>query len=204
MKKTIALVLIILFGCNNPGKTGKEKSLSTDKSSFIQKQIEKDSILDTITSFKEFIESMPILSIPLKVNCDDDKYPNSDFDRNRIFGKKFRPAGSTIIGRLVTTNQYVALVYSYPADIALPFLETYTLSGVKIDSLQLFTYENCVEDFNESIETNSAFVITKDFEIQIIDSVFDTKTGNDNIILKIFKETSVANYKISDSGKIIK
>jgi hypothetical protein len=204
MKRAFVLFLIILSGCNNQGKTVNEKDSQTKESNTSGIKLNNNQSIDTITTFDNYIGLMPSLMIPVKITCDDQPYPIPDLYNNRSYGRMFRPEGAAIIGKLRTTNKYVAIIYAYPADISLPILETYTLEGVKLDQLQLFNLSSCVTDFNDTIETNSSFLIFENFDIKIIDSIFNTTTHTDGNIVRTFKQTNVKKYMIDDSGMITK
>ena len=146
---------------------------------------------------------MPFIQLPVLITCNEPYFENFEKFRNNDFGAGFKPEGGTIIGKIKVTHQFVAIVYSYPSDIALPILETYNLKGEKIDQLQLVNLINCAEDFTDTIEANSSLIISQDTIIQIIDSIFRTVVENDITTRISLKSTFSETFRISESGKII-
>ena len=155
----LILATVSMISCNTSVKNEKLKnSKILDEKSTVKSISNSSSLQATITTFQEYINFMATVQLPLMITCNNPYFPTYEMYRNNEYGANFKPDGATIIGKLQSNDKFAAIIYSYPADISLPILETYNISGAKIDELQLLNYPRCINDV-DSIETNSSLVI---------------------------------------------
>jgi hypothetical protein len=116
---------------------------------------------------------------------------------------KFKSYGQ-LLGKVKETKQYLALLYSIPADVQLPVLHTFNTNGDKISTLKLFIGNCCGE--NEGCSGLSTVVITKDMHIILKDSMQtferNKKKFNKKKNFRIVKKYE--EFKIDSTGTIIK
>ena len=108
-----------------------------------------------------------------------------------------------IVGKVHETRNYVAILYSIPADVQLPVLRTFNTNGQKISSLRLFIGDCCGE--NEDCSGQSTFEITGDMHIILRDSMQtferDKKKYDKKKNFQMHKK--MQEFKIDSNGKII-
>lgn len=81
----------------------------------------------------------------------------------------FIPEGANVVGKLPSNNDFHYVLYTYPADIILPMLEKYDLTGKRVAQYNLFDYEFCSDI--EQVNQHSEFVILDSFSIEKINYV---------------------------------
>ncbi len=129
--------------------------------------------------FNNFYTKVPILNFPILIDCKSDyEY----FDKSTIedsLGFKYCPENWYINGRILTSENYIILVYSYPGDFMYPSIFTFTLDGQAIDTLNLGT--SCGE-WHGNVE-RGIIKITEDLNINFIDSLIIYETDEDENIV---------------------
>lgn len=181
-----ALAGIMLFGCNNPSDNKKNNQTINTTA--------------TGNAMSMFSASVKSLKLPFTDTC---------FNTLAIQKKtlpdslsKFKAYGQ-LVGKINETGDYIALLYSIPADVQLPVLHTFTTNGEKISTLKLFIGNCCGE--NEDCSGLSTVVITKDMHIILKDSMQtferDKKKFDKKKKIKTLKKYE--EYKIESTGKIV-
>ena len=104
------------------------------------------------TKFEQFVSRIPLLEIPFEQSSLDEF-------KHLQMESEFIPEGAALLGRLSSRDDKHLILYTYPADVRLPFLEVYSTNGKKINQLELYDYMNC--DLDQG--GNSKFTITNEF-----------------------------------------
>jgi len=152
------------------------------------------------TAMGGYTASIHSLALPFKDSCYDtlaiqkQNLPDS-LSKFTIYGQ--------LVGKIEETKQYVAILYSIPADIQLPVLHTFNTKGQLISSLKLFIGNCCGE--NEDCSGVSTAEITKDLHIILKDSMQtferDKKKSDKKRNIQIVKKQE--EFRIDSTGKII-
>lgn len=190
-KFNILLVFLIILSCNN---VSQRTALFSDSS--VKNNLITEVVIQNYGSFSDYFQLLPKVKLPITVSCNND-FGLQAVDYSNDIIKKYKPEGATILGLLDVTDKYVAFIYAYPADILLPYLETYDLNGQFISKLELFNMHLCATSFEEGISSSSSFNITTEHKLSIIDSVFYFDDG-----VKILKDSNIKHYHIDDLGEI--
>ena len=90
---------------------------------------------------------------------------------------KFRPEGSSVMGKLKSMNNKNFIIYTYQADIVLPMLEIYNNEGLKIRQLELLDMGYCSSEFENQFSEfkiqNDSIIILKNFKIENTDTIIE-------------------------------
>lgn len=139
-------------------KEEKKEKLAKIKQDSIRK-IRYDKLI-----FKEYVDYIPLISLPKEISCDGD-YNHPDLDYTADLMKKFNPKGAGVVGKLYQTDDRVGILYTYPADVLVPVFKQFDLNGTESTSYMFFASEDCSNDFEYFIHTSG--VITKNYEVFI-------------------------------------
>ncbi len=150
-----------MISCGTKSNERKESGLS------VVKTIEQKS--GSFDSFTDYLEAIPKIKIPTRYSC------NNSYEWINL-ESKYRPKGSSIMGKLNSINGNHFIIYTYPADITLPILEIYNNEGSKLNQLVLLDMAHC--SF-EAEDEHSRFTVP-----------------NDSLIF-------LENYKVNDSDTIV-
>ncbi len=155
----------------------------------------------TKDNFKNFYLKVPNLKFPILIDCKTDyKY----FDKTSIedsLGFKYCPENWQINGRISLSENYIALIYSYPGDFMYPSIFTFNSDGLPIDTLNLGT--SCGE-WHGNVE-RSIIKITENKQIKFIDSLIIYGTDEDENIIHGTGSVKVTirDYKLDKDGYFI-
>ncbi len=182
---------VLLSSCNN--STPNNNSILPNRPTDVTKTIPTEiSVLGT------YIHS---LALPFKDTC----YDTMTVQKRKIPDSlsKFKTYGQ-FIGKVSETRQYIAILYSIPADVQLPVLHTFNANGDKISSLKLFIGNCCGE--NEGCSGLSTVQITRDLHIILKDSMQTFERNKRKFTKKKDIQTfkKYEEYKIDSTGKILK
>ncbi|MDJ1482946.1 hypothetical protein QNI16_20760 [Cytophagaceae bacterium YF14B1] len=84
---------------------------------------------------KDYITKIPLIKTPVTFNSNTfENMTPRDEKLAQLFSS---PDNNTLVGRLFSTDEFDALLFSVPADGTLPMVITYDKAGNKIDSLGL-------------------------------------------------------------------
>jgi len=108
-----------------------------------------------------------------------------------------------LIGKVNETNNYIAILYTLPADVQLPVIQVFNKKGEEVASLVLLIGNCCGED--EACSGISTVRITKDLHIILKDSTqtFERDKKNADKKYNIQIEKKQREYIIDSTGKII-
>jgi hypothetical protein len=93
--------------------------------------------------FDKFKKNIPHLKLPYKRSCSDSiTHLKLDIPDNLF--KKFAPTGASgVIGIIVDTDFYSAILFSVSGDIEYPVIQTYDPDGTKLNDLTLISGTCC-------------------------------------------------------------
>jgi hypothetical protein len=179
MKNFLYLIFLSVFiSCNTQNENNKEQ-IKTD--TIIKKQDTIKTIV--IDNFNDYVQAIPVLS--------KNFIYDTELDLDTIYDivSKFRPDGSSIIGRLKTINQFYPIIYGYPADIFLPILEIYNSEGIKTQNHDLLDYSWCYHEFEGNygrfIIIDDSTLLLQNYTIEEQDTIikFEEKLQIDKLIM---------------------
>jgi len=157
------ILMCFLFGIISCGTKSNEKKEQT--SSIVKTVYQKTGRLD---SFSNYLDAIPKIEIPTKYSC------NNSFDRINL-ESKYRPEGSSIMGKLNSINENHFIIYTYPADNTLPILEIYNNEGLKLNQLILLDMAHCSfeaeDEHSRFIVPNDSFIILENFKVNKSDTI---------------------------------
>ena len=163
--------------------------------------IESETVGDSELTFNEYLNAISSVRLPLKMSCDVALDGSTLGFDDRII-EKYGPENSRIHGVLAQTENFIAILYLYPADVSLPIIQTTDRQGKKISELQL--YERfCGED--EYYLGYSWAEISKNLTITLSDSALVLERGEDLEIIETSKRIEQVRhrkYYINERGVI--
>lgn len=130
------------------------------------KAIEKEKKQNSIkweSEIQLYLDLIPKIELPIDFNCENGfDIPELDYDVDLI--KKYKPEGTTIIGKLYQNKEEVAILYGYAADIFYPLISVIDKSGKESRETRLFELRNCGDD--AGYEATTYGTITEDLKIK--------------------------------------
>ncbi|WP_109832623.1 YARHG domain-containing protein [Reichenbachiella versicolor] len=124
------------------------------------RKIEKS--LDWNDDFKQFVNLTPFIPLPLKIeDCNLHIGIKGSFNYSDSLLEKYRPEYSTILGKLYQSEDSVAMMYCYPADICVTKVFIYDKTSHVLDTITIPL--NCIADQGYIATTNG--VISKEYEV---------------------------------------
>jgi hypothetical protein len=152
--------------------------------------------------FKQYKDSIPTISLPLRLNCDNNIEPIKTSISNTTV-RKFGGEKMLVYGKLAETKVYTAILYIVTLDESIPILKISNNSGVEISKLTLL--KECGGNETCYFGTSSA-EITSDLQIIIRDSVRTCKLDTLDNIIKGSENinTVTSRYTINRNGEILK
>jgi|GEM_PF-1803749 hypothetical protein len=154
-----------------------------------------------VTNFTEYFSNIPIVKLPLKIQCGlcgDTLYSDSIIRKyghvnQSYYGNPYHE----VIGRIEHANN-IYILYSIPGDICYPFIYTYNKQGDILDSLYL-QISTC--DADEKTELSTWSIINPDLSIEMTDTnksfYIDTALGKR---LLLSTNISKREYKLNVKG----
>lgn len=118
--------------------------------------------------FRKFSDTLPVLDAPIKfANLGLIRYQSPQEHDPELF-TKFAPQGTDkVLGKLYEDDSTISIVYLRSGDIDTPVMMTYSVDGIKLDSLNLFY----VDPENRGAEVRRLVILSADRSIQTLDSV---------------------------------
>lgn len=154
------------------------------------------------TEYSDYIKKIPLIDLPLEINCD------SDFSLSKLIVsdsliKKYGIEGAYIYGKLNIKKKFEAVIYLVVAEVYIPILRITNASGNLIDELILL--QSC---YGTDWEYSRSWVkITPKLEIIMKDTIkrWQLDTLNEiNIIEGSEKvEVKTRTFFIDKVGKIV-
>lgn len=124
--------------------------------------------------------------------------------RDEKLAQLFSSPECNLVGRLFSTDQFDALLFSIPTDITLPMIITYNKAGNKIDSLRLIEMGGGDVDFSciEHVTVNpdrTMLLIDSTTNWQVTADNADRIEGSDTLIVtqKVFELLDNGRFKTS-------
>jgi len=114
------------------------------------------------SEFQEYLDLIPDIQLPIKFVCDSG-FTISDINSENDIIQKYKPEGTTIIGKLYQDSNEVALLYGYPADIFFPIISVFDKKGIQIRTQKIFKLGDCNGD--EGFISTTFGTITSDYKI---------------------------------------
>lgn len=154
-----------------------------------------------ISNFKEFYNKIPVIKLPLKIDCGlcgDTLFSDSIIKKYGHINSSFLGnSNPNVIGRIKNSKR-IYILYSYPGDICYPFLFIYDEKGNILDSLYL-QISTC--DADENLELYSWSIIKPDLSIDMTDTEKDYYI--DTLLNKRIQKVTYINkreYKLNSKG----
>jgi hypothetical protein len=153
--------------------------------------------------FDRFTKEIPILNLPFSSTCET-CCKTSEIKIDTLLNSKYNPNNYLIVGKFSINSEFLGIIYAGQADILVPILITYDITGNKLAEEAFLSHTHCgriVDNYGASF-----FSIDKQFEIIEKDTnlVFLMDTTNFSILDTIERNINLRKYKIDKSGKIIK
>ncbi len=172
----ILLTQIIFISC---GVNHKKHTVETKNQEL--KTTGKHTVSDSIGGFDHFVSyfsAIPLLKANFSYNSEEMHKTETDIK------SKYRPEGSTIIGRLKPVDGNYFIIYRYPADILLPILEIYNEKGEQTTRFELLDYAWCADElamnYGRFTILNDTMIFLENYVIHDGDTVI-TKTNTLNL-----------------------
>jgi hypothetical protein len=149
---------------------------------------------DKNNAFRNYYEKIPIVHLPLTINCGFGVSIPNDHPMSPSELRQFVPQPSNntrIYGRIFENEKNIYICYGVPGDIIYPWLYTYTKEGKILDSLYLHI-GSCAADQWLRMETSS--VIHPDHTIEMNDTV--QNFGIDTVLKKEFLISKILSKQI--------
>jgi hypothetical protein len=206
MKKMLNNYLLLIWSlfinCSGENKlSANNQSGDSTKSNTVL--VAKDTLTQKQDGFHNFLSLIDIIDLPVSFdsfNGISDIQPMNRIDNKLI--EKFAPKNNIFnpYKRFITKDSVVAIIYTIPSSIAIPFIATYKADGEYITGLQLF--ENGGQDFN--FRRDNYVTINKDLTISFTDSTFTWEVDKENKKIEASKkiEVKTKKYFIESSGLI--
>jgi hypothetical protein len=105
---------------------------------------ETETFSDSEITFNDYLNAIPTVQLPIKMRCEAPLTGSKLGFKDHII-EKYGQANSGIHGVLAQTDNFIAILYLYPADVSLPIIQTTDRQGNKISELNLYE-RYCGED----------------------------------------------------------
>lgn len=152
-------------------------------------------------AFSEYSVRIRQVDLPLNLSCYQELQSiQPGFPESEI--RKFGPEECRIFGKIFECENFTAILYLYPADMALPILQTTDKQGRKISALALFeTF--CGED--ETSRDTSWACIHNDLRIELSDSAITFQRDKEGERIQETIKTKVRHrqFYVNSRGKIL-
>jgi len=188
MKKLVTIALISMSCCATEKKQNEVVTEATTK------QVVNN-------EFLEYVSLLPKIELPFEANCENCCDHLARSFENELF-EKFKPEGSNIAGLVEKANDRVVILVTYPADIIMPSIKVYDLSG-KLTGEMNFMTSYCGADFG--YYGTQYFKIDRDISLTEIDtSYYMTMDSLDYHIIDTTKiEVTRKDFRINAKGEIV-
>lgn len=152
--------------------------------------------------FENYVKKIPKVDLPFHTTCKSCCHTKK-LDIGTALLKKYNPDNLEIIGKLVETDKYVAILYAGGGDYLSPGLIVYNRNGEKL-SEQSFMGDQC----GRVVDFYGYYCLDIDTHLQIKETdttlVFKMDTVSFKIIDTLKKEINLIKYEINEKGEIIK
>lgn len=117
--------------------------------------------------FKKFSGALPVLQMPLKFDNSGLIQADAHVSVPDEF-RRYLPSGADLVlGKLYEDDKTIGIVYLRTGDVNTPVVMTYSPDGVKLDSANLFAYD----DDLQGADVKRLVTFLSDRKIQTVDSV---------------------------------
>ena len=153
---------------------------------------------ETETTFSDYVDYLPQISLPYTFKCDEPFVRPGEINYEDSLVKKFKPKSAGIIGKVYENDQSIGILYTYAADVLLPVLIITDTTGVNLGGIELYELGNCWYGDHPDGEYRSIIQgqITKD--LKIITSIKIVSCDS----VKCDSTYKYMTKKISPSGKV--
>lgn len=153
---------------------------------------------ETETTFSDYVDYLPQISLPYTFKCDEPFVRPGEIDYENALVKKYKPEFTGIIGKVYRNDQSIGVLYTYPADVLLPVLIVTDTTGVKLETIELYELGNCWYGDVPEGEYSSIIKgqITKDLKVISSLKVVNCDTAKCDSVYKYMTK------KINPSGKV--
>ncbi|SMO92774.1 hypothetical protein SAMN06265379_1173 [Saccharicrinis carchari] len=204
MRWIIATFFIMtIVSCSQTNR--KKESVTSENKEITRKNTTvKDVTENKVTNaeFQEFLNQLDFLELPYETNCFNDY--KQDREISPELTMKFNDNKLEYpYKKIATTGKFKIVMYLAPADVLLPIVKTYDMSGKIIDSEQLF-WGYCGGEpgyyHSEHLQINTSKLITH------IDSTWTHEVDTDYNEIKGTEkfELKVIDFAINSDGTIEK
>ncbi len=147
--------------------------------------------------FQSFVSELPLVDLPLSVNCDAESTEPDDTIKQHAF----IPANHHLVGRISANKDTSSnlVLYTHNADNMFPCLFTFGPQGEKLDSLCL--HDACAQETR--IERHSQLKITEDLSVMVLDtSSYFSYMGHGSEYIRSIDSTAISEtmFVIGDDG----
>jgi len=163
--------------------------------------VETETVGDSELTFNEYLNTIPSVRLPIKMTCDVALDGSKLGFKDQII-EKYGQENSKIHGVLAKTENFIAILYLYPADVSLPIIQTTDRQGKKISELPLYE-RYCGED--EFYLGYSWAEISKNLIVTLSDSALVFERDEDLEIIETTKRIEQVRhlkYYIDEHGVI--
>jgi hypothetical protein len=187
MRNIILLTLLGLCNC-----TTKKNETGTTR---------YQEISSTNDDFIEYLNLLPIVSLPFQTNCEK-CCEHLKVDYNNELINRFKPEGTAIVGLVRKTEDKAIILVTYPADILIPSLKVYNLKGNLIGDMSFMT-DYCGGE--PGFYNRLFFKIDKNLSLIQIDTLFETTFDTltyhtlDTVDIKI----TTKRFKVNENGEVV-
>jgi hypothetical protein len=159
---------------------------------------QKQSARQTETTFSDYVDYLPQISLPYTFKCLEPFVRPGEIDYENALVKKYKLEQAGIIGKVYENDQSIGILYTYAADVLLPVLIITDTAGVSLGSVELYELGNCVTWDSPEGEYTSIIQgqITKDLQVVTSLKVVDCNTLKCDSVYKNMTK------RISPSGKV--
>jgi len=193
------LFLLFAGACQSSTQSTRESTeehslLKSQKpdSMFVSKD-KPDKRADNI-NFSDYVSLIPPLDLPLHFDCDKNELTAVDFNNNDTIDK-FIPKGAVINGKLYENDKKTGIIYSFSADIMLPFLYEYDKKGQLVRIFQFYKLQDCIGNYEgDEHQTYTQINIAKDLNIHKEIITVKCKKSGGNLACDTIRENSVLSF----------
>jgi hypothetical protein len=154
----------------------------------------------TDNRFRDYLNMIPEIQLPFNTNSYEEL--TGKVEMNDTLFKDFTIDAQGILGKLNINDSITGIIYLYGGNTIYPELITYNQKGQQIAEQQLVTLTAGPDALNSS--GSSYMSLTKDFKINITDTIQSYEKDSLGIAIDSTWEVEVVNYKynIEPNGKI--
>ena len=150
--------------------------------------------------FLDFIQTLPEVKLPYEMNCAD-CCGRGFYDSSPSLIAKYIPKGAGLIGTVFVNENYVGVLITYSADMIIPSVVIYDVTGRKIDQRNFMTGW-CGSEPHE--ESRQYFQISESLLLTEIDTTFEFEVDDSVQRISVSKQEALReDFVVNRSGKIV-